>query len=310
MASAPVILKGNHSQLYGPNMLPALEELFRQQLELHPLIRDQLFTTKKIENDLYQASSLEGFGMFTQMSEGEDYSYQSIRQGASKNIQPVKYGLGFSISEEAMEDGKIDMIAHGIAEMARSAQESRSIQAMAIFNGGFSSSLVPTPDGAALFSTSHVKPSGLTFRNKASSDLDLSQASLEAACTDMETQFIDDAGKILYCRPKVLLVPTILKRTAEEILGTSRKLDSDYNNINTLADDGIQVIASPHLTDPDAWFLLADKSQTGLRVISRKGVETKSNDVFDNDSVRYKSRYREKVDVVKAEGVWGSTGSG
>lgn len=307
--SAPVILKGNHSQLYGPNMLPALEELFRAELELHPSRRDALFTMKKISSDLYQASSLEGLPLFSQMSEGEDYSYQSIRQGASKNIAPVKFGLGFSISEEAIEDGKIDMIAHGVQAMARSARESQEIQAMTIFNSGFSSA-VTTPDGANLFSTSHSNPSGLTFRNKASSDLDLSQSALEAAYTDMETQFVDDNGLIQYCQPKILLVPTGLRRTAEEILGSARQLGTDYNNINTLADDNIQIISSPHLTDPDAWFLLADKSKTGLRIISRKGIETKSNDVFDNDSVRYKSRYREKVDVVSPRGVWGSSGNG
>jgi phage major head subunit gpT-like protein len=307
--SAPVILKGNHSQLFGPNMLPALEELFRAELELHPSRRDALFTMKKITSDLYQASSLEGLPLFSQMSEGEDYSYQSVRQGASKNIQPVKFGLGFSISEEAIEDGKIDMIAHGVQAMARSARESQEIQAMRIFNEGFSST-VTTPDGANLFSTTHSNPSGLTFRNKASSDLDLSQSALEAAYNDMETQFIDDNGLIQYCRPKILLVPSILRRTAEEIVKTPKKLDSEYNNINTLSDDGLIVISSPHLTDADAWFLLADKRDTGLRIISRKGIETKSNDVFDNDSVRYKSRYREKVDVVHARGVWGSTGNG
>lgn len=306
--SSPVILKGNHSQLYGPNMLPALEELFRAELELHPSRRDLLFTTKKITSDLYQASSLEGLPLFSQVAEGEDYSYQSVRQGASKNIAPVKFGLGFSISEEAMEDGKIDMIAHGVQAMARSARESQEIQAMAIFNNGFTT--VTTPDGAALFSTAHSNPSGLTFRNKAASDLDLSQSALEAAYTDMETQFIDDNGLIQYCRPKYLVVPSISRRTAEEIVGSSKQLGNNYNNINTLADDGIVIVSSPHLTDTDSWFLLAEKSMTGLRIISRKGIETKSNDVFDNDSVRYKSRYREKVDVVHPRGVWASTGNG
>jgi phage major head subunit gpT-like protein len=307
MSNAPVILKGNHSQLFGANMLPALEELFRAELDLHPSRRDALFTTKKISSDLYQASSLEGLPLFSQMSEGEDYSYQAVRQGLSKSIQPVKYGLGFSISEEAMEDGKIDMIAHGVQAMARSARESQEIQAMAIFNGAFDT--ITTPDGAYLCSASHTNPSGLTFRNKANTDLDLSQSALQAAWNDMETQFIDDNGLIQYCQPKILLVPSILRRTAEEIVGTPRKLDSEYNNINTLANDGIQIISSPHLTDADSWFLLSDKRDTGLRIISRKGIETKSNEVFDNDSVRYKSRYREKVDVVHPRGVWGSTGA-
>jgi hypothetical protein len=78
--------------------------------------------------------------------------------------------------------------------------------------------------------------------------------------------------------------------------------------MNSLKSDGIEVVGSPHLSDTDAWFLLADKSETGLRVIVRKGIETKSNEEFDNDSLKYKSRYREIVGAIHAYGAWGTTG--
>jgi hypothetical protein len=82
--------------------------------------------------------------------------------------------------------------------------------------------------------------------------------------------------------------------------------------MNSLKQDGLMVVSSPHLTDSDAWFLLADKSETGLDIISRKPIETKAagpDSGFDNDSIKYKSRYREKVDTIHAYGVLGTPGA-
>jgi hypothetical protein len=58
--------------------------------------------------------------------------------------------------------------------------------------------------------------------------------------------------------------------------------------------------------------MVAEKSQTGLDIISRKPIETKSagpDAGFDNDSMKFKSRYREKIDTVHPYGVFGSTGA-
>lgn len=308
--SAPAFVRGNYSDLYGSSMLPALEELFRSELEMHPSRREQLFRVRSTQQDIWQASELHDMPLFAQVSEGQDYTFSRPRQGANQTLTPVKYGLGFSISEEAVDDGKFDFIADAVRKMAKSARESQEIQAMNIFNNGFGT--VVTNDGVAAFSTAHTLPAGGTFRNKLSTDADLSVSSLEQMLTDFETQFVGDSGIIYNMMPKVLLVHPSNKRLAKELIGSDLKAESADNNMNSFKEEGLRVVSSPHLTDTDAWFMLASPEDTGLTIVSRKPVETKAggSDVgFVNDSILYKSRYREKIGVTTPYGIFGTQGA-
>lgn len=308
--SAPVFVRANYSDLFGSSMLPALEELFRGELEMHPSRREQLFKVVPTSMDIYQSSEIHDMPLFSEIPEGTDYSFQRPKQGANKTMSIVKYGLGFSISEEAVDDGKFDFISDAVRKMAKSAKESQEISAMNVLNNGFSSETVA--DGLSLFNTAHTLPSGLTFRNRPSAEVDLSQSALDSALNDFETQFIGDSGIIYRMMPKVLLVHPSQKRYAKELIGSDLKPDVMDNNMNSLKDEGLVVVSSPHITDTDSWFLLSSPEETGLRIISRKSIETKAGgaDVgFLNDSILYKARYREQVGAVHAYGVWGTTGA-
>lgn len=305
--SAPVVLRSNYSDFFGSSMLPVLEEVFRSELMRHPSRREMLFKMVKTDRDIYQSTEMHDMPLFQQIPEGSDYSYQRPRQGANKTITPVKWGLGASISEEAIEDGKFELVGDIIRKMAQSGLESQEIEGMNIFNNGFTSET--TADGVALFSTSHTLPSGSTFSNRLASDADLSQSSLDTMLSDFETNFVGDTGIIYRMVPRILLVHSDSRRYAKELIGSDLKPDSADNNLNSIKDEGLTVVSSPHLSDTDAWFLLASKEATGLRIVSRKGIETKSESVFDNDSIKYKSRYREKVAAVHPYGVFGTTGA-
>lgn len=308
--SAPVFVRGNYSDLFSSSQLPVLEALFRWELSQYDSKREKLFNVRKTDRDIYQTSELADLPLFSSIPEGTDYTYSTVRQGASKTIVPVKYGMGFSISEEAVDDGKFDHIADMVKKLAKSGRESQEIAAMNILNNAFGSSTVA--DGLALCHTAHTLPSGSTFRNRMSTDADLSESALQTALTDFETQFVGDTGIIYSIKPKYLIVAPANMRYARELLGSDGKPDTADNNMNSLKSDGIEVVCSPHLTDSDAWFLSAEKSQTGLDIISRKGIQTKAagpDAGFDNDSIKYKSSYREKVDCVHAYGIYGSTGA-
>lgn len=305
--SAPVFVRSNYSDLFGSAMLPVLEELFRSELEMHPSVREQIFKQVSTDTNIWQSSELHDLPLFAEVAEGTDYSFHRPKAGASKTLSVSKYGLGFSISDEAVADGKFDFIADAVRKMAKSAKESQEIAGMDLINNGFGSSTVS--DGLSLFNTGHTTPSGLTFRNRPSSEVDLSPAALDAALTDFESHFIGDSGIIYRMMPKVLLVAPGSKRYAMEIIGSDLKADTPNNNMNSLKQDGLRVVSSPHLTDSDAWFVLADPMDTGLRIISREGITTKSQEQFMNDSILYKSRYREVVGAIHAYGVWGTTGA-
>lgn len=304
------MVRSNYSDLFGASMLPVLEEIFRSELAMHEPRREQVFKVVSTDRDIYQSTEIHDMPLFEQIEEGNEYSFFRMKQGANKTLVVNKYGLGFSISEEAVDDGKFDFIADAIRKMARSARESQEIAAMNIINNGFSGTT--TADGAALFSLTHNLPSGLSYRNRPTADVDLSPSALEAALVDFETQFVGDSGIIYKPQPRILLVHPTLKRYAKEIIGSDLKADSMDNNMNSLKGEGLVVVSSPHLTDPDAWFLIGDKSDHGLRVISRKPIETKAGGPdtgFSNDSILYKSRYREVLGALHGYAVWGTTGA-
>lgn len=305
--SAPVAVRGQYSHLYGTAMLPVLEEIFRSEFDQHPSRRDELFNVKQTQRDIWQFTELHDMEMFSEMSEGEQYSYKRPKQGASRTLTIKKYGLGASISEEAIDDGKFDLVSDIMRKMGRSARESQEVNAMNIFNNGFGSET--TNDGLALFHAAHTLPSGGTYRNLLSVASDLSTTSLDTALYDFETQNVGDSGIIELIQPKILLVNPIQKRYASELIGSDLKADSMDNNLNSLKSEGLRVVASPHLTDTDAWFLLADKSQHGLRIINRASIETKSEVDFDTDSIKYKSRYREIIGAAYAKGAFGTAGA-
>lgn len=321
MSMAPKFLRDNYSDLFGASMLPVLEEVFRFELSQHPSRREMLLQKKSTSRDIWQSTEMHDLPLLQQVSEGQDYTFEATPQGANKTLKPVKFGLGISISEEAAEDGKFDEIADMVRKLAKSARESQEIQAMNLFNNGFSTETVA--DGAALFSATHNMPSGGSYRNVLSDASDLSDTSLEQMLVDFETQFVGDSGIIYLMKPRNLVVHPSNKRLAMELIGSdlrARTVEAEsgdgitnVNNKNSLKEDGLRVVSSPHLTDADAWFLTAEPVDTGLRIISRKDIETKAAgaDVgFSNDSILYKCRYREKIGAIHGYGVFGTPGAG
>lgn len=302
-----LIVRPNFSDMFGAGALPVLEEIFRHNLSLQPRMREKLMKVVSTERDIWQSSEVTDLQNFNEIAEGTDYSYVRTRQGANKTLSPSKYGLGVSISEETIDDGKFDFMSDAIAKLAESAIDSQEQSAFDIFNNAFTS--VTSWDGAALCSTSHALPSGLSFSNRPDTNADLSPSALDSALTDFETDFIRDSGKFALMKPRILLVHSSNKRYAMELIGSELKADTPNNNMNSLKGEGLMVVSSPRLSDADAWFLLSDASETGLRIVSREGIQTKAESVFDNDTMKFKSRYREKIGVTHAYGVWGTSGA-
>lgn len=308
--NAPVAQRSQYSDFFGSSMLPVLEDVFRASIEMHPSRRDLLFRVEPTSRDISQYSEMHDLPLFSQIEEGASYSFNRSKQGASKTFVIVKYGRGFSISEEMVEDGKFNEIQSMVKHLGRAAKESQEISAMSIFNNAFDSEL--SADGQYVFDTDHSLPSGGTFRNKPSVDVDLSPTALDAALADFETQFVGDSGIIYRMQPKVLLVTPASKRYARELVGSELKADTAENNLNPFREDMLQVVSSPHLTDSDAWFLLAEPEMTGLVIKERAPIQTKAagpDAGFITDSILYKARYREDLGVTHPYGIYGSAGA-
>lgn len=317
---APTTTRGQFSDLFGDTMLPVLEELFQLELQQHPSRREQLFKVVSHDRDIYQTSEVHDMDLFSEIPEGEQYNIKTAKQGSSKTYNMKKFGLGFSISEEMVDDGKFSHISDMVRKLAKSARESQEIQAMNIFNNGFTTET--TADGVSIFNTSHTLPSGGSYRNRLSTDADLSVTSLETMLTDFEQEFVGDSGIIYNMIARNLVVTPANKRLAKELIGSELKPDTtealsgdgitNINNMNSFKEEGLRVISSPHLTDADAWFMTADAPETGLRIITRKPIETKAASEavgWLSDAIYYKSRYREDLGANHGYGVFGTSGA-
>lgn len=311
--SAPVALRSAYGDLFGSSMLPVLEELFTSRLMQHPMQREKIMKVISHDRDIWQYSELHDLELATQIAEGSEYTFSRPKQGANKTLTIVKNGRGFSISEEMVDDGKFNHISEMVAMLAKSMRESQEVAGMNLLNNGFATET--TADGQFIFDTDHSLPSGITFRNELSTSADLSVTSLDTALVDFETQFQGDSGILYNIKPRWLVVAPQNKRFAKELIGSELKADTSDNNLNSFKEDGIQVMSSPHLTDTDAWFLIASPesaAENGLRIIKRTGIETKfaGPDVgFKTDAIFYKARYREVVGAVHPYGLYGSPGA-
>jgi phage major head subunit gpT-like protein len=313
-----MMIRSQFSDLFTADALPALEELFRFELARHPSVREKLFKVVTGSADIYQTSELGDLPLWSEVPEGTGYTLEKARQGYDKTMVYKKFGSGFQISEETVDDGKINHIADLVAKLAKSARETQEIYAMNVINNGFSSAT--TPDGQPLFSASHTFTSGLGFSNILTNPADLSDSSLRQMLVDFEKRFIGDTGIQYLIKPKTLLVAPENKRLAMELLGSELRVNdvtvdnSNTNAMNALRSEGIQVVSSVHLTDTDAFYLLADPAETGLRIAKRKDIVTKGQGPdegvgFMNDSIIYKAKYREEIAPIHALGVMGTPGS-
>jgi hypothetical protein len=273
------------------------------------MLRDQLFKKEKTSTQIWQYSEIHDMPAPSAVSEGQDYTFSRPKQGYDKTVTVLKYGLGFSISEEAVEDMKFGMIADAVKKMGKSCREAQEQAAMDILNNGFASTT--TADGVVLFHASHTTPTGtITIRNKPSSDADLSESALRTAIADFRKNFRGDSGVYNELRPKYLLVPEESRLEAMALVGSELKPGGTNNDKNVLAGEGLIVVSSPRITDTDSWFLLGEEN--GLRHIERKPLETKAGgaDVgFLNDAIYYKARYREELAAVHPHGLYGCAGA-
>jgi hypothetical protein len=233
-------------------------------------------------------------GNVPEKPEGAVYATDVIRPAFQKSVSHVEFGLGFERTETAGEDDLRNVLARASKWLAFSARYVEEQRAANPLNNGFSTET--SSDGVSAFSTSHVLGNGTTVRNILSPALDLSWNSLTTAMIDAQTQTLSDAGRFAAnIKSWKIIVPPALKFTAARIIRSALLpglADNDKNVLGEFHD--FDIVVNPHLTDTDAWFLLAsDKSRHGLTSYTRVPITlTKPMEDARTGNTIYKVRFR------------------
>ena len=217
--------------------------------------------------------------------------------------------MGFSITEEAVEDNLYDSLsARYTKALARAMAYTKQTKAAALLNTGFDT--FQSGDGVTLFNTAHPTVQGGNNANRLSTDADLNETSLEQAVIDIAA-FVDERGLLIAARPRKLIVPPALMFVATRLLQSEMRTGTSDNDINALVNNGSipeGFRVNHYLTDTDAFFLITDVPN-GMKHFERTPMTTQMDGDFDTGNVRYKARERYSFGVSDPLGIYGSPGA-
>jgi hypothetical protein len=291
-------------------LLPGLNALFGLEYARYGEQHKEIYEIESSERSFEEETKLSGFAAAAVKSEGSAIQYEAGQEAWTARYNHETIALGFSLTEEAVEDNLYDSLsARYTKALARAMAYTKQVKAAAVLNNGFNSAYTGG-DGSALFSASHSLVSGGTNSNIPSTPADLNETSLEAAVIQI-AQWTDERGLLIAAKPKKLIVPPALQFVATRLLETEQRVGTTDNDINALKNNGSipeGYTVNNFLTDTNAWFLTTDVPN-GLKHFVRQSLVTSSDSDFDTGNMRYKARERYSFGWSDPLGMYGSPGA-
>ena len=293
-------------------LLPGLNALFGLEYARYGEEHKELYETETSERSFEEETKLSGFSAAPVKNEGQAIAYDNAQEAWTTRYNHETIALGFSITEEAVEDNLYDSLSARYTKgLARAMAYTKQVKAAAVINNGFTnSSQYYGGDGVPLFSTAHPLTGGGTNSNRPTTGADLNETSLEAAVIQIAA-WTDERGLLIAAKPKKLIVPPALQFVATRLLETSLRVGTADNDINALKNNGSipEGYSINHfLTDTNGWYLTTDVPN-GLKHFVRTPLQNGMDGDFDTGNVRYKSRERYSFGWSDPLGMYASPGS-
>jgi hypothetical protein len=291
-------------------LLPGLNALFGLEYQKYGEEHKEIYESETSERSFEEETKLSGFGAAPVKAEGSAIAYDNAQEAWTTRYNHETIAMGFSITEEAVEDNLYDSLsARYTKALARAMSYTKQVKAAAVLNNGFSASY-KGGDNVALFSTSHPLVGGGVNSNTPAAQVDLNETSLEAAIIQIAA-WTDERGLLIAAKPRKLIVPPALMFVAKRILDTDLRVataDNDLNAIKSMGAVPEGYTVNHFLTDTNAWFIKTDVPN-GMKHFTRSPMSTGMDGDFDTGNVRYKARERYSFGWSDPLGMWGTSGS-
>jgi hypothetical protein len=291
-------------------LLPGLNALFGLEYARYGEEHKEIYETETSERSFEEETKLSGFSAAPVKNEGSAIAYDNAQEAWTARYNHETIALGFSLTEEAIEDNLYDSLSARYTKgLARAMSYTKQVKAAAVINNGFSAAY-PGGDGVALFSTSHPLINGSTNGNTPTVAADLNETSLENAVIQIAA-WTDERGLLIAAKPRKLIVPPALQFVATRLLETELRVGTTDNDINALKNNGSipeGYTINHFLTDTNGWYLCTDVPN-GMKHFIRTPLSNSMDGDFDTGNVRYKSRERYSFGWSDPLGMYGSPGA-
>ena len=290
-------------------LLPGLNALFGLEYDRYGEEWKELFEIESSERSFEEEQKLSGFGAAPVKNEGSAIAYDTAQEAWSTRYTHETIALGFSLTEEAIEDNLYDSLsARYTKALARAMAYTKEVKGAAVLNNGFNSNYAGG-DGVSLFNANHPLVNGSTISNVPSTPTDLNETSLENAVIQISL-WTDERGLLIAAKPKKLIIPPALQFVATRLLETQLRVGTTDNDVNAIVNNGSipgGYSINHFLTDSNAWFLQTD-IPNGLKHFVRAPLSTSMDGDFDTGNARYKARERYAFGFSDPLSMFGSAG--
>ena len=295
-------------------LLPGLNALFGLEYARYGEEHKEIYETETSERSFEEETKLSGFSAAPVKNEGQAIAYDNAQEAWTARYNHETIALGFSLTEEAIEDNLYDSLSARYTKgLARAMAYTKQVKAAAILNNGFISGTnnqYNGGDGVPLLSASHPLVNGGTNSNIPSTPADLNETSLEAAVIQISL-WTDERGLLIAAKPRKLIVPPSLQFVATRLLETELRVGTNNNDVSAIKNNGSipdGYTINHFLTDVNAWFIVTDVPN-GLKHFVRTPLSQSMDGDFDTGNVRYKSRERYSFGWSDPLGIYGSAGA-
>ena len=293
-------------------LLPGLNALFGLEYKRYGEEHKEVYETETSERSFEEETKLSGFSAAPVKNEGTAIAYDNAQEAWTARYNHQTIALGFSLTEEAVEDNLYDTLsARYTKALARAMAYTKQVKAAAVLNNGFNTSgAYDGGDGVSLFNTQHPLVSGGVNSNTQATPTDLNETALENAVIQIAA-WTDERGLLIAAQPRKLVVAPSNQFVATRLLETELRVGTTDNDINAIKNNGSipeGYTINHFLTDPDAYFLTTDVPN-GMKHFVRTPLSTSMDGDFDTGNVRYKARERYSFGWSDPLGMWGSPGA-
>ena len=260
----------------------------------------QIWAGKGSNRDFKEAArvALSEAGNLELVPEGGQFQQDFLGE-ASARTKVATYGKLFSLTRQAIINDDLGLFSKIATKYGSAAKRLVNKMVYAQLTGN-----VKMQDNVALFDSKHG--------NVAGTGEALSVKAIAKAITAMRRQKGITGDATLNITPKYLVVPPELEMTAYQIVNSTAAVDGVNSGVVNPYKGRFVVVADAELTDPDAWYLVADASQHDtIEVTYLNGVEIprlETRQGFDVDGIEYKVAFDCGVSALDFRGLYKNAG--
>lgn len=270
-----------------------IHKMLRAEYEFAPEFWDKIARQTSVDDfrakGLYSAGIVNGM---KKVAEGAEIKYTTLAE-SKETIRVESFAEGIRFTRQAFINDDLGVFSIIPSSFVRHWNTTRGNLVWGLITEN-----VKMSDGKTLFHADH--------KNQVTGAL--SETSLAAAKTTLSKQ-TDVAGALIRVLPRFLVVPPELEMAAKKLVTATTPAKSE--DVNVFAGE-FDIIVEPRLTDPDAWYLMADPYAVDhlyyAYLEGNEALRVDSSEEFKTDSMDYAVRGDFGAAAIDYRGIVKSTG--